>query len=97
MVQQEQPVEEGKLQQKEEVKVYLPPVPFPQRLQKSNMDDQLSKVLNMFKKIEVNIPFSKALAQLPHYAKFKKNILRNKRKLDEEGGVSLLAPYNVVI
>ena len=29
MVQQEQPVEEGKLQNKEEVKVYLPPVPFP--------------------------------------------------------------------
>ena len=32
-VQQEQPVEEGKLQKKEEVKVYVPLIPFPQRLQ----------------------------------------------------------------
>ena len=50
MVQQEQPTEEGKMQMKEEVKVYLPPVPFPQMLQKSRMDDQFSKFLNMFKK-----------------------------------------------
>ena len=32
MVQQEQLVEEGKLQKKEEVRVYVPHVPFPQRL-----------------------------------------------------------------
>ena len=61
------------------------------------MDDQFSKVLNMFKKIEVNIPFAKALAQMPHYAKFKKDILRKKRKVDEEGVVSLLAPCSAVI
>ena len=29
IVWEEQPAEEGKLQKKEEVKVYLPPVPFP--------------------------------------------------------------------
>ena len=47
------------------------------------MDDQFSKFLNMFKKIEVNIPFSEALAQMPHYAKFMKDILSKKKKLDE--------------
>ena len=47
------------------------------------MDDQFSKFLNMFKKIEVNIPFVETLAQMPHYAKFMKDILRKKRKLDE--------------
>ena len=62
MVQQKQPIEEEKLQKKEEVRVYVPPVPFPQRLQKSKMDDQFSIFLNMFKKIEVNIPFVEALA-----------------------------------
>ena len=84
MVQQNQPTEEGKLQKKEEVKVYLPPIPFPYRLQKSKMDDKFSKFLNMFKKIEVNIPFAKALAQMPYYAKFMKYILSKKRKPDEE-------------
>ena len=53
------------------------------------MDDQYSKFLNMFKKIEVNIPFAKALAQMPHYAKFMKDILSKKRKLDEEVIMSL--------
>ena len=75
----------------------MPPIPFPQRLQKSRMDDQFSKFLNMFKKIEVNIPFAKALAQMPHFSKFMKDILTKKRKLDEEGVVSLSATYSVVI
>ena len=51
----------------------------------------------MFKKIEVNIPFSEALTQMPHYAKFMKDILNKKRKLDEEGVVSLSARCNAVI
>ena len=63
------------------MRIYEPPVPFPQRLQKSKIDDQLSKFLNMFKKIEVNIPFAEALTQMPHYAKFMKDILSKKRKL----------------
>ena len=61
------------------------------------MDDQFSKFLNMLKKIEVNIPFAEALAQMPHYAKFMKDILSKKRKLDEEGVVSLSATCSVVI
>ena len=49
------PKEQGR---KEGVKAYNPPVPFPQRLQKEKLDEQFSKFLNMFKKIEINIPFS---------------------------------------
>ena len=97
MVQQEQLVEEGKLKKKEEVRVYVPLVPFPQRLQKSKIDDQFSKFLNMFKKIEVNIPFAEALNQMPYYSKFMKDILSKKRKLDEEGVVSLSATSSAVI
>ena len=74
----------------------MPPVPFPQRLHKSKMDDQFSKFLNMFKKIEVNIPFAEALAQMPHYAKFMKDIMSKKRKV-YEGVVSLSTTCSVVI
>ena len=45
------------------------------------MDDQFSKFLNMFKKIEVNIPFAEALAQMPHYAKFMKDIMSRRGNL----------------
>ena len=61
------------------------------------MDDQFSKFLNTFKKIEVNIPFSEALAQIPHYAKFMKDNLSKKRKLDEEGVLSLSTTCSAII
>ena len=51
----------------------------------------------MFEKIEINIPFSEALTQMPHYEKFMKDLLRKKRKFTKEGIVSLNATYNVVI
>ena len=60
---------------KEEVKTYHIPFPFPQRMRKSRMDDQFAKFLNMFKKMEINIPFAEALTKMPHYAKFMKDIL----------------------
>ena len=51
----------------------------------------------MFKKIKINIPFSEALTQMPQYAKFMKDILSKKRKITEEGIVSLTATCSVVI
>ena len=43
----------------------------------------------MFKKLEINIPFAEALAQMPNYAKFMKDIINKKRKLDDCGAVNL--------
>ena len=62
------------MQKKEEVRVYQPPIPFPQRLKQSKLDFMFAKFLNMFRKLKINIPFAEALAQMPHYAKFMKDI-----------------------
>ena len=51
----------------------------------------------MFKKIEINIPFSKALTQMPQYAKFMKDILSKKRKITEEGIVIPTATCSAMI
>ena len=51
----------------------------------------------MFKKIEINIPFLEALTQMPLYAKFMKEIMSIKRKIVEEGILSLTATYSAVI
>ena len=83
-MQQKQQVEEGDLRKKEEVQAYMPPVPFPQRMQKLKSEGQFFKFLNMFKKIEIHIPFSEALAQMPHYAKLIKDILSQKGKFSKE-------------
>ena len=79
------------------MKAYNPPVPFPQRLQKAKLEEKFSKFLNMFKKIEINIPFSEELTQMPHYAKFMKDLVSKKRKFTEEGIVSLNATCSAVI
>ena len=62
-----------------------PPLPFPQRFQKKKLDEQFVKFLNIFKKLEVSIPFADALTQMPNYVKFIKEIMSNKRKLEDYG------------
>ena len=51
----------------------------------------------MFKKIEIDIPFSEALTQMPQYVKFMKDILSKKIKITEEGIVNLTATCSAVI
>ena len=95
-MQQKQPVEEGDLRKKEKVQAYKPQVPFPQRLQRAKLNEQFSKFLNMFKKIEINIPLAETLTQMLHYTKFMKDILSRKEKIIE-GVVNLTTTYNAVI
>jgi len=71
------------------VNPYVLPVLFPQRLWKQNTDKQLSEFVNMFKKLHINIPFAETLAQMPKYGKFMKDILRNKKKLEDHETVML--------
>ena len=63
------------------VSIYKPKVPFPARLKQQQLDQQFSKFLEVFKKLHINIPFIDALRQMPSYAKFLKEILRNKKKI----------------
>ena len=51
----------------------------------------------MFKKLEITIPFSKALAQMPNYSKFMEAIIIKKRKLDYCGTLNLSANCSAVI
>ena len=82
---------------KEGVPAYTPAVPFPQRLQKSRREEQFSKFLDIFKKIEINIPFAEVISQMPLYAKFLKEVLSKKRKIAEEGIVNLTATCSAII
>ena len=68
---------------KDDKQAYIPTVPFPQRLHKAKMEEQFSRFLDVFKKIEINIPFVEALIQMPNYAKFFKDILSKKRNFTE--------------
>ncbi|XP_073120097.1 uncharacterized protein [Henckelia pumila] len=69
-------------------KIVVPPS-FPVALKKAKLDSQFGKFLEVFKKLNINILFADALMQMPSYAKFLKEILSNKRKLEEHAMISL--------
>ncbi|XP_050914870.1 uncharacterized protein LOC127129789 [Lathyrus oleraceus] len=93
----EEPVEPEKQKEEEvkdkegekDTKVYIPPPPyrppisFPQRLKQTKLDNQYKKFVKVIEKLLVEIPFTKAITQIPSYAKFLKDILTNKRRLDD--------------
>ena len=51
----------------------------------------------MSKKLEINIPFTDALAQMPNYVKFMKKIVSNKKKLEAYGTVNLTKNCSAII
>ncbi|XP_050888721.1 uncharacterized protein LOC127093866 [Lathyrus oleraceus] len=62
---------------------YKPPIPYPQRLKHTKIDNQYKKFIKMIEKFHVEIPFTKVITQIPSYAEFLKEILTNKRRLDD--------------
>ena len=96
-MQLKQPGVTGEQKKKQKIQAYTSKVPFPQRLQKAKREEQFSKFLEIFKKIKINIPFVEAITQMPNYAKFLKDILSKKKKISEEGIVSLTATCSAVI
>ncbi|KAJ9159406.1 hypothetical protein P3X46_024914 [Hevea brasiliensis] len=75
-----------KFEEKEEKYIppepYKPQLPFPQRFHK---------------KLYINVPFVGALSQMPSYAKFLKEILSNKRKLEDDETVALTEEWSFSI
>ncbi|GKF87639.1 reverse transcriptase domain-containing protein, partial [Tanacetum coccineum] len=54
--------------------VQPPLAPFPRRLRKEKDEAQQKKFLENLKQIHINLPFIEALAQMPKYAKFLKDL-----------------------
>ncbi|XP_073309941.1 uncharacterized protein [Primulina huaijiensis] len=72
-------------------------LPYPKRFKKKGLDDQFAKFLEIFKKIHINIPFADALEQMPNYAKFIKDVMSNKRKLQEFETVKLTEECSAIL
>ena len=75
----------------------MPAVPFSQRLQQSKIEGAVCKVFENLQKLEISMPFTEVVTQMPLYAKFLKEILSKKRKIAEEGVVNLIATCSAVI
>ena len=100
---EESPEKEEALEKKKEgvdkkdIKGSRPAVPFPQRVQKSRIEEQFARFLKTFQKLEISMPFTEVVTQMPLYAKFLKDMLSKKRKIVEEGIVNLTATCSAVM
>ena len=59
---------------------FVPKAPFPQSLISPQKSAQFGDILEVFKQVQINIPFLDAIQQVPAYAKFLKDLVTMKRK-----------------
>nr|XP_025661528.1 uncharacterized protein LOC112757139 [Arachis hypogaea] len=81
----------------ERVKAYVPKLPYPTRVHKGTKDQQFPRFLEIFKKLEINIPLTEALEQMPLYAKFLKELITKKRSWQEKETVILTQECSAII
>ena len=66
-------------------------------MNKSKLEKQFTKFLDIFKKLHINIPFLEALENMPSCVKFMKKILVSKKKLEEYGTITLTEECSAIL
>nr|XP_025678649.1 uncharacterized protein LOC112778556 [Arachis hypogaea] len=90
-------MKEQSQEQRTMVKTHTPSIPYPQRFNKEIKDQQFPKFLEVFRKLEINIPLAEALEQTPLYEKFLKELINKKRSWNEKETVILTQECSAVI
>ncbi|XP_074301129.1 uncharacterized protein LOC141632482 [Silene latifolia] len=78
-------------------RVYVPPVPFPQRLAKAKLEQKYGKFLEILKGMHINIPFLDAIYEIISYGKFLKELLSSKKKLGASTTVNLSRECSAIL
>ncbi|CAM8895724.1 unnamed protein product [Rhodiola kirilowii] len=76
---------------------YRPPVPFPQWLKSTRKDKEFKQFVDKIRTIYITLPLTEAITQIPTYAKFMKEILTGKRKIDWTETVALTEECSVAM
>ncbi|CAL9024859.1 unnamed protein product [Prunus brigantina] len=76
---------------------FRPIAPFPSRLSNSKKDQGLDEIMETFGKVQINIPLLNAIARIPKYAKFLKDLCTNKRRFKEHEQVALSEEVSAVL
>ncbi|XP_057734422.1 uncharacterized protein LOC130949816 [Arachis stenosperma] len=79
------------------LKAYVPKAPYPQRLRKDGKVGQFSKFLEIFKMLQINIPFAEVLEHMPLYAKFLKKLITKKRNWEAKETIVLTEECSAII
>ncbi|XP_021743111.1 uncharacterized protein LOC110709208 [Chenopodium quinoa] len=83
--------------EKPPMRVYKPPILFSHRIVEKKLNEKFSKFLEVLRGLQVNIPFLHAMSQMPTYAKFLKDLLSKKSRLEESATISLPKEVSAII
>jgi hypothetical protein len=72
-------------------------LPYPHAPSKRENERHYARFMDIFKQLQINIPFAEALEQMPKYAKFMKDILTKKRRYTEPETIVLDASCSAII
>ncbi|XP_006579179.1 uncharacterized protein [Glycine max] len=72
-------------------------VPYPLVRSRKDKERLLARFLDIFKKLEITMPFGEALQQMPLYAKFLKDMLTRNNKYIHSDTIVMEGNYSVVI
>jgi len=72
-------------------------VPYPHAPSKREAERQFIRFTEILKNLQINIPFTEALQQMPTYARFLKEMLTKKRKFSKDERVELEAGCSAII
>lgn len=75
--------------EKKPIDTYVPPVSFHKRLKEANSEFEFSKFIKHFKFLHINISFIYAILKVPSYARFLKEIITCKRKIEDHEVIAL--------
>ncbi|XP_030923240.1 uncharacterized protein LOC115950136 [Quercus lobata] len=78
-------------------KRFVPKAPFPQRLISPQKSAQFEDILEVFKQVQINIPFLDTIQQVPAYAKFLKDLVTMKRKTNVPKKAFLIEQVSSII
>ncbi|XP_024178407.1 uncharacterized protein LOC112184382 [Rosa chinensis] len=80
---------------------YEIPLPYPQVKRKQELkkkqEAQTKEFIELFKKVNINIPLLEAIKQVPSYAKFLKDVCTNKRAFKEHEQVCLSESVSAIL
>jgi hypothetical protein len=60
-------------------RLFVLKAPYPERLKAPKKNAQFAEILEVFKQVQINIPFLDAIQQVPSYAKLLKDLVTIKR------------------
>ena len=59
-------------------------LPYPPKPSKKDKERQFQRFLDIFQRLQINIPFMEAMEQMPTYSRFMKELLTKKKRFKEE-------------